>query len=1258
MLWVIVLFAFLFLCLAALRMQPSVASKNAAGGKAHVSRRKGKSCVRLRFSKKHLRNLKKSLKKLSGYDGNSLPPASKLLCKNIRMLRAAFQQTSGCCRSLPRLPRSDENKAYAMLFAEKYLQKTAYSLSKDSLLSEVASWQETRAFTNDEITALPALLLVVLCIYISDYIKQNINVQLPRHLEKFEENDEWLSSIPEGKANNKPLQTGETDTTQDCVDSVRNAITSLETMNLFPWTSIFEQISILNKMMLQDGIYKQMDAESREAYRFRVAHLAKSFHLPERIICSSAISLAKNADTSTAASHIGYYLLDDGLPSLIKDLNTMTFLRKAAVYIKRHFAVVNTLFSWVCFVSLLAAGFFNGYAVVVLVPFVLVFLTLFHRLFFSAHRAFSNSTFTPRILVQQLSDDDRILVICQAVLSDTESAKELVRRMHVMHEANPDPNIHFLLLGDFPDSLTATGHTDADIINTVASAVISLADQTKHPFYYIQRGRAYVPGSKTHHSTERKHGGLISILRLIEGYAPNEQFAFSSFDPSSLQHRYHYVITVDEHTDVTPDSILRLVGAMKHPLQKRHMLNGRMHGAALIHPTTQMSKHPKQTILSRCLVSAAEKNFDMFCGYGIIEPKTFLMSIQNNIPCKRLLDFHTVEGLVAGSTVDKHTCFLYTPPQTLQDSMSLLHYHTRSTWQLLPCILPFTGSKVLDQCGRMHLWRSLIQTLSAPAQLLIILYAALTNRPWLLAATILLPDIDLLFPFSLKNLTRSLLQFAMLPCRAYEQSSAALSALFRLLFAKYHLQDWLVSSQQQALPFQPSMTYFVLNMTCAGVLAACTLLFQNEIFMLCPAVIWAGLPFLLPYLEQTKEKSLILPEQIQQTLVHLAQKTFTCIETAAETVSSPLPPANIQLEPRPKIAGYISSESIGMYLCSLLAAEKMRILSLKGMAKKMDEAVQALEALPKWNGLLYERYELPTLQPTHESDISSSSSGYLAVCLMTCAQGLRALMPNLDPYFYHLPDKLDALCSDMQLHRLYDSDANLFYTHVDPTGEKTSYSHYSLLSSNGTLLSYAALTLHQVPVNHWLKLSREKAASDALLSENGAISEYMFPMIFLPLEDGSVLDRSCRKVCQLQRKKRFGNIYGTGECFFFSLDASEHYENGHFGIIELALHKPSLDLVVAPYASMLCLPIEPRFVYDNFIRMQALGLDSALGLFDAADFSFNRTGKKGGAVIRAYSSIHQGMILCSICNALCDGYLSRLFMDIPSVHAYRFLLQE
>nr|AIA95181.1 DUF2329 [uncultured Thiomonas sp.] len=109
----------------------------------------------------------------------------------------------------------------------------------------------------------------------------------------------------------------------------------------------------------------------------------------------------------------------------------------------------------------------------------------------------------------------------------------------------------------------------------------------------------------------------------------------------------------------------------------------------------------------------------------------------------------------------------------------------------------------------------------------------------------------------------------------------------------------------------------------------------------------------------------------------------------------------------------------------------------------------------------------------------------------------------------------------------------------------------------------------------------------------------------------------------------------------------------------LSLRGNPFERVVAPYASMLALPIDPNAVLANLKKMQDSGFSGPMGFYEAIDFTPARLPEnEPHRVVMSHMAHHQGMILVAIANALEDDVMVRAFSGIPEVRALTLLLSE
>ena len=104
--------------------------------------------------------------------------------------------------------------------------------------------------------------------------------------------------------------------------SISNSIGSLRFLGTMDWREFVEAMSVVEQTLRTDpgAAYAGMDFASRDRYRHVIEEVAKSSGIPEEAVASRAIELARAAaarhggDHRTA--HVGFYLIDRGLPEL------------------------------------------------------------------------------------------------------------------------------------------------------------------------------------------------------------------------------------------------------------------------------------------------------------------------------------------------------------------------------------------------------------------------------------------------------------------------------------------------------------------------------------------------------------------------------------------------------------------------------------------------------------------------------------------------------------------------------------------------------------------------------------------------------------------------------------------------------------------------------------------------------------------------------------------------------------------------------
>ena len=248
---------------------------------------------------------------------------------------------------------------------------------------------------------------------------------------------------------------------------------------------------------------------------------------------------------------------------------------------------------------------------------------------------------------------------------------------------------------------------------------------------------------------------------------------------------------------------------------------------------------------------------------------------------------------------------------------------------------------------------------------------------------------------------------------------------------------------------------------------------------------------------------------------------------------------------------------------------------------------------------------------------------------------------------------------------LYDRQRRLFSIGYNVSTARMDEHHYDLLASEARLASFVAIASGAVPEEHWLHLGRpigHVGGTRALLSWSGTMFEYLMPALLLREGDATLIGHSCRAAAreQIAYARGRGIPWGISECGYYQFDAQQNYQYRAFGVPALGFKRGlEDDLVVAPYASLLALPLAPAAVVDNLDRFDALGACGRFGLYESIDFTASR-GAPGTptSVVRSFMAHHQGMVLAALDNFLNDGALVRRFHAEPLTKTAELLLYE
>jgi hypothetical protein len=249
---------------------------------------------------------------------------------------------------------------------------------------------------------------------------------------------------------------------------------------------------------------------------------------------------------------------------------------------------------------------------------------------------------------------------------------------------------------------------------------------------------------------------------------------------------------------------------------------------------------------------------------------------------------------------------------------------------------------------------------------------------------------------------------------------------------------------------------------------------------------------------------------------------------------------------------------------------------------------------------------------------------------------------------------------------LYDRGRHLLSVGYNVDERHRDSSFYDLLASEARFASFVAIAQGQIPQDSWFALGRLLTSSGGgdpvLLSWSGSMFEYLMPLLVMPTYENTLLDQTYKTVVkkQIDYGKRRGTPWGMSESGYNMVDVHLNYQYRAFGVPGMGLKRGlAEDLVIAPYASMLALMVEPEEACMNLERLANHNVSGKFGLYESVDYTPSRMPRgQSNVVIHSFMAHHEGMSLLSLAYLILDRPMQKRFESDPLFQSTMLLLQE
>ena len=708
-----------------------------------------------------------------------------------------------------------------------------------------------------------------------------------------------------------------------------------------------------------------------------------------------------------------------------------------------------------------------------------------------------------------------------------------------------------------------------------------------------------------------------------------------------------------------------------------------------------------------------------FTGKGIYEVDAFEEATHGRFPENTLLSHDLIEGnwVRAGLATDIEVYDDY--PARYLTYTRRKHRWIRGDWQLLGWLkgmVPGPDGPMPNRLSAISRWKifdNLRRSLVEIFQLALLvagwflaprsvvqwtgIVVAAVAFPWLFSLTISLlrPPRDqswLAYYLAvgrdaITNAQQFLLAIAFLPHQAVVSADAIIRTLYRLLISHRNLLEWQTASQveralgigSQRETWRRMWPVTALCVVLAVVIGLHVSIGRGSspderfIFVMgtLPLVLaWFASPSIAFALSRPAILGEIhLTEGERQAALRYAKLHWTYFERFVTEDTHWLAPDNFQEDPEPVLALRTSPTNIGLQLLSTVSARDLGFITLAQMIDSLEKVFRSLERMRRFHGHFFNWYDLNELRVLEPGYISTVDSGNFAGHLMALKQACYEIMK--DPgctdqdqkRLRAIAERAHAYAVEMDFRFLFDTKRKLFTIGYHIGSNTVDNSYYDLLASESRLASFVAIAKDDVSVDHWFRLGRSlttTAGTRTLLSWSGSMFEYLMPALVMQTFPFTLLDQthkgSVRR--QIAYGMERGVPWGVSESAYAVRDRSHTYQYRGFGVPDLALKRGlSKELVVAPYATILAMLVEPKQALKNLTVLEAEGALGPYGFRDALDYTRPAPGSRK-TLVCTFMAHHIGMSMVALDNALNRQIWPRRFHMDPLVRSAELVLQE
>ncbi len=1132
-------------------------------------------------------------------------------------------------------------KETPLLFGYTYnfLSENNFETTEEEFTGFLLNYGESRYLTYDELFALSALLCGV-CIY-----------ETGRICRLAEKDSDYSSEI----------------------HKIESAISLLREKETWDFEKIFSKVSKTDKILSKfERTFPIMDSNTKNKYRETLSSFCKSQKIGEMEGAELLKTYCLENDLSASEILMKEDRKSATLFTAISSLFTVT-LTAIAVYF------IGTIGALLCIPSLITTAF-----------------ALSDLLMSSSEK----QTPCPALKLKTIPKEGKTAVVISTILIDKRENEKIARNLERYYLLNRDENIFFTVLADFPTSQgTTPTDSETETMEDLFSHIERLNGKYQNRFSAMARNRKYYEEEHLCFGEERKRGAITSLVYLIT----EKDKSYFDYYEGNTDNLYEtkFLFLLDSDTGIGFSAVKTAVSCALHPVNIPVIENGRViKGYGVFQPSVKFELiHEKKTDFESFISgaggidnyeSASYERFQsvfgsgIFCGKGLVNVELYKETVAPTMPKGKILSHDMPEGNLLRCRLVSELTTTDNAPTNAISYFSRQHRWIRgdvqnlifaTQKQLRKKMSPFSVFKILNNILRhiTPIASFILLTLSALGIIGNFSKSALFSTLYL---TLPFVSVIVFAPFRaynktvvlgrrfysevtgvyFSNLLRFIYEIATLPYNAYVSLNAFAKSTWRMVFSKKKLLEWKTFELSEKTTSKGVIGYFSafwINILFGAVFIFANSLTSNlatKLLLSAFGLIWLLTPFVLYLLSKPKEEKERISPKEKEALFYYSEKIWKFFSDFVDARTNYLPPDNVQLAPTDAVAMRTSPTNIGLYLLSCLSASDFGFISNEELSNRIDKTLSSVEKLEKWNGHLFNWYELKHLNTLGERFVSTVDSGNFITSLVALREGLE------EKGIWVFTRRINNIIDSTDFSALYNQKKKLFSIGMHTDENRPEKNCYDLFMSEARTTSYFAVAKGEVPYSHWKSLGRTIISNKrfmGLASWSGTMFEYFMPALLLPIYKNSFSYEALSFAFHEQKKLSAMGIWGISESGFYAFDSSLNYQYKAHGIPSLSLKRYARDeLVFSPYSAFLTLCINRKNSISNLERFKEIGAWGNYGFYEAVDLTAEK------AIVKSYMAHHMGMSIVACANACFGNIFVKRFMSDKEMSSANGLLKE